>query len=33
MTAEELKEEEENVQKLATFIKEKSIPTLVQDIK
>ena len=33
MTAEELKSEEENVKQLATYITEKSIPNLVQDLK
>ena len=33
MTAEELAEEEKNVQNLATFINEKCIPNLIQDLK
>ena len=33
MTADELKKEEENVKQLATYIIEKSIPNLVQDLK
>ena len=33
MTAEELAEEEKNVQRLATFINEKSIPNLIMDLK
>ena len=33
MTAEELAEEEKNVQNLATFINDKTIPNLIQDLK
>ena len=33
MTAEELAEEEKNVQRLATFINEKGIPNLIMDLK
>ena len=33
MTAEELEAEEKNVAKLSTYITEKSIPNLIQDLK
>lgn len=33
MTAAELAEEEKNVEKLSTYITEKSVPNLIQDLK
>lgn len=33
MTAAEIKEEETNVERLSTYLTEKSIPNLVQDLK